>query len=118
MQHSKRCFSNPFIVKEHQSDNNEDPDLNFFHDSVSSSLDTDYVSPKDFKSKAKFKGQTQNSFFVLHLNVYKLNILNVAIFMCKVSHKTTPNIFLSAFQKPSSNLSYLPWLFGTAWTVL
>ena len=36
-----------------------------------------------------------------NFNVYKLNILNVAIFMCKVSHMTTPNIFLSAFQKPS-----------------
>ena len=34
------------------------------------------------------------------LSVYKLNILNVATFMYKVNQKTTPNIFLSRFQKP------------------
>ena len=37
---------NPFIVNENMNDNNQDPDLNFFHESVSSSLDTDYVSPQ------------------------------------------------------------------------
>ena len=35
------------------------------------------------------------------LNVYKLNILNVATFMHKVNTKSAPNIFLSRFQKPS-----------------
>ena len=35
------------------------------------------------------------------LNVYKLNILNVATFMYKVNQKTAPDIFLSRFQKPS-----------------
>ena len=35
------------------------------------------------------------------LNVYKLNIVNVATFMLKVTTKTAPNIFLSRFQKPS-----------------
>ena len=35
------------------------------------------------------------------LNVHKLNILNVAIFMYNVNQKTAPNIFLSRFQKPS-----------------
>ena len=35
------------------------------------------------------------------LNVYKLNIVNVAKFMYKVNPKTAPNIFLSRFQKPS-----------------
>ena len=35
------------------------------------------------------------------LNVYKLNILNVATFMYNVNQKTAPNIFLSRFQKPS-----------------
>ena len=34
------------------------------------------------------------------LNVYKLNILNVATFMCKVHLKAAPNVFLSRFQKP------------------
>ena len=35
------------------------------------------------------------------LNVYKLNIVNVATFLYKVNPKTAPNIFLSRFQKPS-----------------
>ena len=35
------------------------------------------------------------------LNVYKLNIVNVATFMHKVNPKTALNIFLSRFQKPS-----------------
>ena len=35
------------------------------------------------------------------LNVYKLNIVNVATFMHKVNTKTAPNIFVSRFQKPS-----------------
>ena len=39
---------NPFIVSENIND--QDPDLKAFHESVSY-LDTDYVSPKDFKSK-------------------------------------------------------------------
>ena len=62
---------NPFIVNENMNDNNQDPDLNFFHESVSSSLDTDYVSPKDFNSK--FKDYTQHSFSVLHLNTRSLS---------------------------------------------
>ena len=33
------------------------------------------------------------------LNGYKLNILNVATFMCKVNQKTVPSIFFSRFQK-------------------
>ena len=32
---------NPVIVHDNMNDNNQDPDLNFFHESVSSSLDTD-----------------------------------------------------------------------------
>ena len=39
---------NPFIVHDNMNDNNQDPDLTFFHESVSSSLDTDYISPKRF----------------------------------------------------------------------
>ena len=35
------------------------------------------------------------------LNIYKLNILNVATFMYNVNQKTAPNIFLWRFQKPS-----------------
>ena len=34
---------NPFIVHDNMNDNNQDPELNFFHESVSSSLDTDYL---------------------------------------------------------------------------
>ena len=34
------------------------------------------------------------------LNVCELNILNDATFMYKVNQKTTPNVFLSRFQKP------------------
>ena len=41
--------------------------MNFFHESVSSSIDTVYVSPKYFNSK--FKDYTENSFPVLHLNI-------------------------------------------------
>ena len=44
----KTLSFNPFIVYENMNDNNQDPDLNFFHESVSSSLDTDYISPKRF----------------------------------------------------------------------
>ena len=57
---------NPFIVNENMNKNNQDPDLNFFHESVSSFLDTDYVSPKDFKGK--FKDYLEISFSCLHLN--------------------------------------------------
>ena len=39
---------NPFIVHENMNDNIQDPDLNFFHESVPSSLDTEYISPKRF----------------------------------------------------------------------
>ena len=35
------------------------------------------------------------------LNVYKLNILNVASFMYKVNQETAPNVFLSRFQNSS-----------------
>ena len=37
MQHS----FNPFIVHESMNDNNQDPDLKYSHESISSSLDTD-----------------------------------------------------------------------------
>ena len=62
---------NPFSINENMNDNNLDPDLNFFHESVFSSLDTDYVSPEDYKSK--FTDCTGNSFPVLHLNIRSLS---------------------------------------------
>ena len=62
---------NLYVVNENMNDNNQDPDLIFLHESVSSSLDTDYVSPKDFKSK--FKDYIENSFSVLHLNIRSLS---------------------------------------------
>ena len=54
------------------NDNNQDLDLNFFHENVSSSLDTNYVSLKDFKSK--FKDYIENSFSVLDLNIRNFSI--------------------------------------------
>ena len=57
---------NPFIVNENMNHKNQNPDLNFFHKSITSLLDTDYVSPKYFKSK--YKDYNKASFFVLHLN--------------------------------------------------
>ena len=62
---------NPFIVNENMNDNNQDPNLNFFHESISSSFDADYVSTKDFKSK--FKDYSKNSFSVLRLNIRSLS---------------------------------------------
>ena len=44
---------NPVIVNENMNDSNHDLELNFFYENVSSSLDTNYLSPKDFKSKFK-----------------------------------------------------------------
>ena len=35
---------NPFIVHEYMNNNDQDPDLNFFHERASSPLDTDYIS--------------------------------------------------------------------------
>ena len=52
-------------------------------------------------NKEKFEHQKQLFQSYKILNVYKLNILNVATFMYKVNQKTAPNIFLSRFQKPS-----------------
>ena len=34
----------PFIVNGNMNDSNQDLDLNFLHESISSSLDTDYIS--------------------------------------------------------------------------
>ena len=45
--------------------------MNFFHKTFSSSLHTNYVFPKDFKSK--FKDYTENSFSVLYLNIRSLS---------------------------------------------
>ena len=44
----KTLSFNPFIVHGNMNDSNQDPDLNFFHKSVFSSLDMDYISPKRF----------------------------------------------------------------------
>ena len=67
----RRLSFNPFIFNENMNNNNRDPDLDFFHESVSFSLDKDYDSPKDFKYK--FKGYTENSFSVLHLNIRSIS---------------------------------------------
>ena len=60
----KALSFNLFIVNENMNDNNQDPDLNFFHESVSSSLDTDCVSPKDFKSKFKIILKARFLFYI------------------------------------------------------
>ena len=50
---------NPFIVNDSFNDNSQDPDVNFFHNSVSP-LDTDYISLGDFSGN--FKDFMENSF--------------------------------------------------------
>ena len=57
---------NPIIVNENMNDNNQDPTSNFFYESVSFSLDTDYVSPKNFNSN--FKDYTKNFEWFKELN--------------------------------------------------
>ena len=66
----KTLSFNQFIVIDDMNDNNQGPDLNLFYESVSSSLDTDYVSPKDFRSKFKIIPKTLS---VLHLNIRSLS---------------------------------------------
>ena len=60
----KTLSFNLFIINENMNDNNQDPDLNFFHESVFSSLDTDYVSPKDFKINLKTIPKTLPLFYM------------------------------------------------------
>ena len=43
---------NLFFVNENMNEYNKDLDLDFFDESVSSSIDTDHLSPKDLKSKS------------------------------------------------------------------
>ena len=57
---------NPIIVNEKMNDNHQDPTSNFFYESVSFSLDTDYVSPKNFNSN--FKDYTKNFEWFKELN--------------------------------------------------
>ena len=52
-------------------------------------------------NKRKFEHTKQLFQLNKILNVYELNILNVATFMYKAYQKTAPNNFLSRFQKPS-----------------
>ena len=54
----------PFIVHENMNDNNQDPDQNFFHKSVSSSLDTDFVSAKDLKVSLKIIPETLSPLYI------------------------------------------------------
>ena len=53
------------------------------------------------RNKWKFEYAKQLFQSNKNLNVYKLNVVNVATFTYKVNSKTAPNIFLSRFQKPS-----------------
>ena len=53
-----------------------------------------------FYNKRKFEHTKQLFQWNKVLSEYKLNNLNVAIFMYKVNKKTGPNIFHSIFQKP------------------
>ena len=55
---------NPFIVHENMNENNQDLDQNFFHKSVSCSLDTDTVSAKDLKVSLKIVPGTLSPFYI------------------------------------------------------
>ena len=60
---------NPFSTKECFADNDDDPDVNFYHDV--SMLDTHYLMPDRFKTNSK--DFSKNSFSVLHLNIRSIN---------------------------------------------
>ena len=62
-------FFNPFYTKECFVDNDQDPDVNFYHDV--SMLDTQYLMPDKFKTD--FKDFSKNAFSVLRLNVSSMN---------------------------------------------
>ena len=49
---------------------NQDPDVNLFHNNLSS-LNKDYISPQHFKKN--FKDFSENSLYVLHLNMRSLD---------------------------------------------
>ena len=55
---------NPFIVNENMNDCNQDADLNFFDKSLFSSLDTDYVSLKDFRVSLHIIPKTLSLFHI------------------------------------------------------
>ena len=61
---------NRFVANDSLSDNGQDTDVNFFSDNVAP-LDTDHISPDDFSRN--FKDFKENSFSVLHLNIWSLN---------------------------------------------
>ena len=39
------------------------------------------------------------------LNVYKVNLLNTAVFMHKMKHRTAPSSFLEKFEQPAHSYS-------------
>ena len=63
-------FNTLFIANDSLNDNSQDFGANFFYDNVSP-LDTDYISPDDFRGN--FKDFMENSFSFLHLNISSLN---------------------------------------------
>ena len=50
---------NPFILNDSLNDKSQDPDVNFFHDNISS-LDRDYISLSNFN--VNFRVFTENLF--------------------------------------------------------
>ena len=57
----------PFFASDGMNDSKQVLEVTFFHNCVSSSLETKYITPRNIKSCFKdFKG---NSLSVLHLNV-------------------------------------------------
>ena len=67
----KTLSLSPFIVNETINDNNQGPNVDFFHKNISFSLHTDYMSLKELMYK--FKGYTGNFFSALHLNIRSLS---------------------------------------------
>ena len=39
------------------------------------------------------------------LNIYKLNLLNTAVFMHKIKNRTVPSLFLEKYEQPSHSYS-------------
>ena len=52
-------------------------------------------------NKCKFEHTSKLFKYSKILNVYKLNIFNIAVFMHKIQKKSAPNIFLLKFRKSS-----------------
>ena len=90
-------------------------DLQFASDLLDPIMFTDntnlFYSNRDINTvflKVNDQLQKIKKLFSKILNVYKLNIFNIAVFMYKIQGKSTPSIFLSKFRK--TRFSYLNYI--------